>query len=356
MKFGLMSQLQVPKPWAEDSERTVYWQNLDHVVAAENAGFSYFWLTEQHFFAEIGHSSCPEMFLAALSQRTRTIRLGFAVILLPCHNPFMVAERVATLDVLSNGRCEFGAGRGTAAYIVEGLGFNADVTYARQVGREALDAIVQMLELEYFPGYKSAHFDLPPRHVVPRPIQRPHPPLWYAASNLETFERAGAAGVGVLGVTRYTYAEVKPHVEAYRAAIRRAQPAQFAGRFPNNQVAVFAIGCVHDDDRIGREVGCAAARFYYGDNDAALNDVRFGSSEGVARIKKRMAGYSNDDLLNNGMAIGGNADSVCRQVERWAATGVDQLIFMFQIGRTTHDQIMRSIEIVGEKVIPKFAD
>ncbi|PYM12353.1 MAG: hypothetical protein DMD81_24270 [Candidatus Rokuibacteriota bacterium] len=356
MKFGLMSQLQVPKPWAEDSERTVYWQNLDHVVAAENAGFSYFWLTEQHFFAEIGHSSCPEMFLAALSQRTRTIRLGFAVILLPCHNPFMVAERVATLDVLSNGRCEFGAGRGTAAYIVEGLGFNADVTYARQVGREALDAIVQMLELEYFPGYKSAHFDLPPRHVVPRPIQRPHPPLWYAASNLETFERAGAAGVGVLGVTRYTYAEVKPHVEAYRAAIRRAQPAQFAGRFPNNQVAVFAIGCVHDDDRIGREVGCAAARFYYGDNDAALNDVRFGSSEGVARIKKRMAGYSNDDLLNNGMAIGGNADSVCRQVERWAATGVDQLIFMFQIGRTTHDHIMRSIEIVGEKVIPKFAD
>src|SRR5204862_6214618 len=355
MKFGLMSQLQVPKPWAKDSERTVYWQNLDHVVAAEDAGFSYFWLTEQHFFAEIGHSASPEMFLAALSQRTRKIRLGFAVILLPCHNPFMVAERVATLDVLSNGRCEFGAGRGTAAYIVEGLGFNADVAYARQVGRQALDAIVQMLELEYFPGYRSAHFDLPPRHVVPRPIQRPHPPLWYAASNLETFERAGAEGVGVLGVTRYTYAEVTPYVKAYRAAIKSAEPAQFAGRFPNNQVAVFAIGCVHDDDRTGREVGCAAARFYYGDNDAELNDMRFGSSEGVARIKARMAGYSNDDLLNNGMAIGGNADSVCRQVERWAATGIDQLIFMFQIGRTTHDQIMRSIEIVGEKVIPKFA-
>ena len=126
MKFGLMSQLQVPKPWAEDSERKVYWQNLDHVVAAEHAGFSYFWLTEQHFFAEIGHSASPEMFLAALSQRTRRIRLGFAVILMPCHNPFMIAERVATLDVLSNGRCEFGAGRGTASYVVEGLGFSAE--------------------------------------------------------------------------------------------------------------------------------------------------------------------------------------------------------------------------------------
>src|SRR5579872_3246455 len=156
MKFGLLSQLQVPKPWAEDTERNVYWQNLDQVVAAEHAGFSHFWLTEQHFFAEIGHCAAPEMFLAALSQRTQTIRLGFAVILMPCHNPFMIAERVATLDVLSNGRCEFGAGRGTAAYVVEGLGFNADAEYGREVGREALEAVVQMLEHEHFPGYKSA--------------------------------------------------------------------------------------------------------------------------------------------------------------------------------------------------------
>ena len=101
MKFGLLSQIQVPKPWTETTERQTYWDNLDQAVAAEAAGFSYFWLTEQHFFAEIGHCACPEMVLAALSQRTTTIRLGFAVILMPCHNPFNVAERVATLDVLS---------------------------------------------------------------------------------------------------------------------------------------------------------------------------------------------------------------------------------------------------------------
>ena len=353
MKFGLLSQLQVPKPWTDLSERTVYWQNLEHVAAAEQAGFSHFWLTEQHFFAEIGHCACPEMFLAAASQRTRSIRLGFAVILMPCHNPFMVAERVATLDILSNGRCEFGAGRGTAAYVVEGLGFDADPDHAREVGREALEAVVTMLSEERFPGYKSRHFDLPARQVIPRPVQTPHPPLWFAASNLDTFERAGRLGVGVLGVTRYTHDEVKPHVAAYRAAIKDAQPV---GRFINNHVGVFAVGCLHDDDRIGREVGCAAARFYYGDNDAELNYVRFGSSEGVARIKARMASYSDDDLLASGMAIGGNADSVCRQVERWAETGVDQMIFMFQIGRTTHEQIMRAIEIVGEKVIPRFSD
>src|SRR5712692_5342868 len=147
MKFGLMSQLQVPKPWAAESERTVYWQNLDHVAAAEDAGFSYFWLTEQHFFAEIGHSASPEMFLAALSQRTRKIRLGFAVILMPCHNPFYIAERVATLDVLSNGRCEFGAGRGTSPYVVEGLGFDP------AVGRDG--SRPQHVRARAFPGLQG---------------------------------------------------------------------------------------------------------------------------------------------------------------------------------------------------------
>jgi hypothetical protein len=97
---------------------------------------------------------------------------------------------------------------------------------------------------------------------------------------------------------------------------------------------------------------CAAARFHYGDNDAELNHVRFGSSEGVAQIKARMARYSDDDMLNRGMAIGGNADS-----GRWNAgrpLGIDQMIFVFQIGRITHDQIVGSIDIVGDKVTPRF--
>ena len=122
MKFGLLSQIQVPRPWDEGTERNVYWQNLDHVVAAEHAGFSHFWLTEQHFFAEIGHSPCPDMLLSAISQRTSTIRLGFAVILMTVNNPFSIAERVATLDLLSGGRVEFGMGRGSTPYMVEAFG------------------------------------------------------------------------------------------------------------------------------------------------------------------------------------------------------------------------------------------
>ena len=355
MKFGLMTQLQMPRPWTETSEREAFWHAIDQTVAAERVGFDYFWITEQHFYAEIGHSSTPDMVLAALSQRTRRIRLGYAVILMPCHNPFYIAERVATLDVLSNGRCDFGAGRGTSPYVVEGLGF--DPSTGREVGREAMEAVIKMFEHELFPGYKGKHFDLPARHVVPRPIQRPHPPLWVAASNLETYEHAGRQGVGIIGVTRNTPDETKPAIAAYRSAIRSGDRSKFVGKAANEHVGVYAVACCHDDDRTGRDLACAAARWYYGDNDAEINKYRFGSAAGgVTKVVDKISSRSNDQLVEDAMAIGGNPDTVCRQIERWAAAGVDQMVFMFQAGHMTHDQVMRSIELVGEKVIPRFAD
>jgi alkanesulfonate monooxygenase SsuD/methylene tetrahydromethanopterin reductase-like flavin-dependent oxidoreductase (luciferase family) len=355
VKFGLMAQIQMPRPWQETTERQAFWHTLDEAVAAEAAGFDYFWITEQHFFIEIGHCAAPDMVLAALSQRTSRIRLGFAVILMPCHNPFYIAERVATLDVLSNGRAEFGAGRGTSPYMVEALG--SDPALGREIGREAMEAVLLMFAHEHFPGYQGRHFDLPPRHVVPRPIQRPHPPLWVAASNFETYEHAGANGFGVIGVTRNTPAETRPWIAAYRERLRATDPSNFPGGCANEQAAAFALGCVHDDDRIGRDLGCAAARWYYGDNEAELNRIRFASAAGgVRQIADKIARRSNDELIADAMAIGGNPDTVCRQVEQWARAGLDQLVFMFQAGHTTHAQVMRAIELVGERVIPRFAD
>ena len=274
MKFGLMCQIQMPRPWDEDAERHAYRNALDQAVAAERAGFDYFWITEQHFCAEIGHSACPDMMLAALSQRTTRIRLGFAVILLPCHNPFMVAERVATLDVLSDGRAEFGSGRGAYPYIVEGLGF--DPAEGREVGRETLEAVLSMYEHEFFPGYKGKHLDLPARYVLPRPIQRPHPPLWVAASNLDTWAHAGRQGVGVLGITHNTPEETKPAIDAYRAGMRSADRSERLGKFDNEHAGAFAVGVCLDDDRTAREVGCAAARWYFGLNDAELKPRPYG--------------------------------------------------------------------------------
>jgi alkanesulfonate monooxygenase SsuD/methylene tetrahydromethanopterin reductase-like flavin-dependent oxidoreductase (luciferase family) len=354
MKFGLMTQIQMPRPWTDLTERNAYWGALDQGVAGEAAGFEYFWITEQHFLVEIGHAPAPDMFLAALSQRTTTLRLGLGVVLLPLHNPFMIAERVATLDVLSRGRVEFGTGRGTSSHITEGFGLNA--ANGREVGREALEAVMKMYEEPSFGGYRGAHFDLPPRQVVPRPIQRPHPPLWVAATNLETYEFAGQQGFGVIGVTRNSHAETKAAVDRYRAAIRSPDRSKQIGKFSNQNVAAFGIAACHEDDRVGREIACRAARWYYGDNDAELNHLRFTTAGGVAKVRERIASLSDDDLVASGMAIGGNPDTVCRLTEAWAKTGLDQMVFMIQAGPTAHDQVMRSIDLIGRHVIPHFRD
>jgi alkanesulfonate monooxygenase SsuD/methylene tetrahydromethanopterin reductase-like flavin-dependent oxidoreductase (luciferase family) len=347
-----MTQIQMPRPWGPDAERHAYRDAIDQAVAAEAAGFSHFWITEQHFFLEIGHSPCPDMILAAVSQRTSRIRLGFAVILMTVNNPFAIAERVATLDVLSGGRVEFGMGRGSTPYMVEAFGVDRETERAR--AREATEAVMRMFAEEKFGGYTGEFLDLPARHVLPRVVQRPHPPLWVAASNLSSYERAGRQGVGVIGVTRNSVSETRDAIRSYREAIRSTDPKEFVGAYPNEQVGGFALACCHEDDRVGRDVACAAARWYNGDNDAELNPVRFATAGGVEAVVGKFRSRSNDQLIEDGMAIGGNPDTVCRSVEKWAEAGLDQMIFILQAGRIANDQVMRSIDLIGEKVIPRF--
>lgn len=354
MKFGLMTQIQMPRPWGPNPEVQAYANAIAQAEAADGLGYDYFWITEQHFFLEIGHSACPDMLLAAISQRTRQIRLGFSVVLMTVNNPFAIAERVATLDALSNGRVDFGMGRGSTHYMVEAFG--VDRATEREKSDEATAAVMRMFQEDPFTGFTGKHFDLPQRHVLPRVVQKPHPPLWVAASNLSSYERAGKQGVGVIGVTRNSVDETRDAIKAYRDAIRSSDRSQFIGAYPNEQVAGFALACCHEDDRTGRDMACAAARWYNGDNDSPLNAVRFATAGGVDHVVGKFRSRSNEQLIEDGMAIGGNPDTVCRVVEKWAKAGMDQMIFLLQAGRTTHDEVMRSIELIGEKVIPRFAD
>jgi alkanesulfonate monooxygenase SsuD/methylene tetrahydromethanopterin reductase-like flavin-dependent oxidoreductase (luciferase family) len=352
MKFGLMAQIQMPRPWTATSEREAYWNALSEAEQGEAVGFDYFWLTEQHFYIEIGHSVCSDMFLAALSQRTERMRLGFGVMLLPCHHPFQVAEKVATLDVLSNGRAEFGFGRGTAPYIVEGFGVDAD--QARDLSDESIRAVLQMFKHERFPGFKGKYFDLPARQVIPRPVQQPHPPLWVAASNLDSWTRAAERGFGVIGVTRMPPEEVRPAVTDYWATVRDWQPTDCYGSFANPHAGAFAIAYCDEDDRIGREVACSAARWYYGQNDAELNRLRFGSAVGIQGVMKAVESRTDDELIDDALVVGGNPDTCARVIERWAEIGLDQMVLLMKAGHTTHDQVMRSLDLFGEKVLPRF--
>jgi len=351
----------MPKPWPKNSEAQLYKDSLEEAVLAESIGFEYYWQTEHHFFPEIGHSSSPELFLAALAQHTSTIRLGLGCVVLPCNHPFRVVEYVSTLDILSGGRVEFGTGRGSSVYHTEAFGF--DSAKSKEVWEESLEIICSMFVNDPFPGWKGTFYDLPQRDLVPKPIQRPHPPLWLAANQPDTFAKAAKMGMGVLAFSAMEPNQMIPAINAYKDAIPECEPI---GGYPNHQVAAFSICNVDQNYGVGRDKACAAARWYFGDNDVPLQKLRFGSHEG--KYYKEAAGgpkqgtlesilnRNNEQLVKDGIVIGGDVDSACRSIERWMNLGVDQILLMIQAGTTTHDDTMRVLDLLGSKVLPRFKD
>ena len=226
-----------------------------------------------------------------------------------------------------------------------------------------MEVICSMFLNDPFPGWQGKWYpDLLERHLVPKPIQKPHPPLWVAGSQPATYAETARKGLGILGFNGTEPSEIEPSIKAYREAQADCTPV---GRYANHQVATFIVGNIHADYTVGRDMACAAARWYAGDNDSELQKVRFGTHTGeyyegqqaaTARpgVRPAVLNRSNDELIQDGLVLGGDVDSVCRGVERWEKLGVDQLLIMVQAGDTTHDEVMRALDLFGEKVLPKF--
>ncbi len=198
MKFGMFFEHQVPRPWNDGDESRVFAEALEQIELADRIGIECAWVVEHHFLEEYSHSSAPELFLAAVSQRTKRIRLGHGIMhTIPAINhPVRVAERIATLDVLSGGRVEFGTGEGSAAAELDGFG--VDPTHKRAMWEEGTRIALRCLTENPFTGYVGEHVRLAPRNVAPKPIQRPHPPVWVACTRRETIELAAEHGIGAL--------------------------------------------------------------------------------------------------------------------------------------------------------------
>ena len=216
MKFGIFYELQLPRPWQEGDELRLYQDALTQLETADRLGYDYAWVVEHHFLEEYSHSPSPESFLAAASQRTRNIRLGHGIFQLTTNHPARVAERVAVLDLLSNGRCEFGMGE--SASITELTPFGRDMETKKEVFEEAVRAIFPMFK-DGGCEHHGKYFDIPLRNVVPKPVQKPHPPLWMACSQLPTIERAGQNGFGALGFQFVSADAAHAWVHAYYNAI-----------------------------------------------------------------------------------------------------------------------------------------
>jgi len=205
MRFGTFYEHQFPRPWDEDGELKLFQDALDQVELADRIGIDHAWEVEHHFLEEYSHSSAPEVFLAAASQRTKQIRLGHGIVLMPpgYNHPARIAERIATLDLVSKGRVDFGTGESASRAELEGFGITP--AERRAMWRETVEQVANMMVMDPYPGFQGKYFSMPVRNVMPKPVQKPHPPLWVACSNRETIHLAAQLGLGAL-----TFAFIDP--------------------------------------------------------------------------------------------------------------------------------------------------
>ena len=218
-EFGLLYEMEMPRPWNDRSEYNIYWQALEQIELGDRLGFDFVWEVEHHFLEEYSHSSAPEVFFGAVSQRTKNIRIAHGVRLLPFqfNHPIKVAEQAAVLDIISNGRVEFGLGRSTTVQELDG--FSVDYERTREEVREATEIIVKAWTEDIL-EYDGKLMKIPPRRVVPKPIQKPHPPMWMACVAPDSYEIAGDRGLGVLSFS-LNFEQVQKAMAKYRKACAR---------------------------------------------------------------------------------------------------------------------------------------
>ena len=261
MKFGMFYEHQCPQPWGEETERQLIQDALDQVELGDRVGIDFVWEVEHHFLEEYSHSSAPEVFLAACSQRTKRIRLGHGITLMPpkYNHPARVAERIAMLDLVSNGRAEWGTGESATALELEGFG----VTMAEKTAMwaEATEQAANMLTMRPYPGFRGQYFDMPCRNLVPKSYQKPHPPMWVACSKRETIHRAARAGLGAL-----TFAFIEPSlaakwVQEYYDIIKSNECVPIGHAVNANVALVTGMSCHRDEDEAIRR-GLDGFRFF----------------------------------------------------------------------------------------------
>lgn len=371
MKLDLLYEIQPKIGGAYESsaegrrraEQDAYREAIEQIQFADKLGFHTVWCVEHHFRVGMSISPAPEAVLGGLALTTSNIRLGFGVVLMPFGfvNPVRVAEKVAVMDILSNGRVEWGTGRSTP---MERVAFGVpNDDSSRRHWQEAVEIVVQMWEQERF-SYDSPNYHFPERMVLPKPVQSPHPPPWLAASGAPSAESAGRNGVGLL-----SFALVRPldqmeeHIRIYRDAQRSCERP--LTRIRNDRVGAYTIvHCCDDVDEAAATYSLWDSLAYWYSHLASftlewefpnlsLEEQRqifpLFEARGFTREVVPVQQYMDEDVI-----IVGTPDMCLEKMLRYEAAGVDQLLCFVQFGALPHEKIMRSLELLGTKVIPRL--
>jgi alkanesulfonate monooxygenase SsuD/methylene tetrahydromethanopterin reductase-like flavin-dependent oxidoreductase (luciferase family) len=361
MRFGLFYQIQVPKPWTPQSESQRIHEALEQIPFAEQHGFESVWFSEHHFRPVWSHNSAPDLTLAAVSQRTSKIRLGIGVVLAPIHHPLHVAARMATLDILSRGRVDVGLGR--TGYPYQLTPYGSDLRDTRGMWQEFAELLPRIWTEEVI-SHRGVYFRIPPREVLPKPVQDPHPPLWSACGSDETARLSGAFGMGGLFSGEGGPQRVEQLIALYRQSL-----GTVPGK-PVRHAALMTAGYCHEDPKVAARRGTELIDWYMEQQRERARLVW--RDYDPATVPPDYQGYyARDQRLASGphpgepspaevreecqkFCVGTPADCI-RFLELYETLGIEEVILLCAVGPATHDEVLHTIRLFGEAVIPHFA-
>ncbi len=375
MKFGIQYQLNVVRPldsddWDPGAEHKRFKEALEQIEFADKLGFDYIFETEHHFLEEYSASSAPEVFLAAASQRTKNARLVHGIVQMPPkqNHPARVAERIATLDLISDGRVEFGTGEG--ATVTEIGGFGTKREDKKAAWEEATRECLRMMTMTPYPGFEGEHFSMPERNVVPKPLQKPHPPVWVAASRLETVMVGARLGMGAMGVGFETPEEAQERVSRYYELIRNCRFP--IGKAINPALAAGGNMMMAKTNEEAMNRGLRGAQFFGFALGFTNGEVHHGRDHLNREFVKRfgLEGKSNvvtetepdDETQRTLFRAGrrgnfiGSPEFVRENLRKYEDAHIDIMNFYIQVHERTHEHIMETLELFAKEVMPEFQE
>jgi alkanesulfonate monooxygenase SsuD/methylene tetrahydromethanopterin reductase-like flavin-dependent oxidoreductase (luciferase family) len=354
MQFSMLFEMQTSPP-SRELERQIFFDSVAQAKLADALGYDRIWVVEHHGLYEYSHSSAPEVFLSYVAALTKNIRLGHGVTLTPrpYNHPIRIAERIAALDILSNGRVDWGSGKSGSRVEQEGFGVNKETLMDEW--EEGLHMIPQMWQKDIF-EWDGRFYKIPPIQVIPKPVQNPHPPIFSACSATSTILKAASLGIGVLNFAQGNDAFLSKKVSAYREAFDKSPATTYK---KNNHFAITPSAFVLNNDNKACEYGFQGSRFF----GQMLSKYYLEDARPVGKIDINRDPLTPDELkaAKNSRGAGspllsiiGDPIAAREAISRFQETGVDEIVLILQLGGIPSELVLESIKVIGEKVIPHF--
>jgi alkanesulfonate monooxygenase SsuD/methylene tetrahydromethanopterin reductase-like flavin-dependent oxidoreductase (luciferase family) len=359
VEFGIFFELSTPRPFGPGVEAAVVANALEQARLADELGFHSVWAVEHHFLEEYSHCSAPEVLLSAVAATTSRVRIGHgAVVCVPeINHPIRVAERAAMLDIVSGGRLEVGTARSSTWTELGGFAVDPDDT------KKTWDEFVRVLPRMWADGptsWDGRCFSMPERNVLPKPVQRPHPPLWVTVTSPGTELDAADRGLGCLGVAAAGYDEQERRTAEYHRRIQQCDPVSGV---VNDKVTTLNFLFCHEERATAARLGMGMVGMFGLTNAHLLWTREAYPTRAYQSLGNLSPGGGGRDRsspadragIPEGICVG-DPELIIDTIRRWESIGVDGINFLLNgLETVPQDQVLASMRLFAQEVMPAFA-